>query len=330
MARRNGFASGDAEATGGTADDQLNIHDHATDCTLRLQVHDVALKGGGQLRAVVDTEESKTYSTTTKDASGPSGRERWRIAMKNLVQNTTIVVLFGLTVGMTTAQPEPFVDFHQGFENGVDGWITDSTPGEEGWCGEIEHRDASGGAVEPSEGQGYAVVRQGACNAYWQEVGFEAGGPYTPGSGYPQTWPDAGYTVEFDVHLDPDAGTEFRVAASVVVLEPEDPASPFRYFLIQVAPDGDGLSVLGQDVREGGWHTLRYTFGDEGGALTVNAELLREGEVLASAPLSTTAYSGEATSSFDVTELGTGYMFFETLGEETELAIDEYRVAAVD
>ncbi len=251
--------------------------------------------------------------------------------MNNLVRIATIIVLFGMTLGTATAQPEPFVDWHQGFESGIDGWITGSMPGEEGWCGEIEHRDASSGPVEPSEGEGYAVVRQGPCNDYWQETaGFDAGGPSTPGAGFPQAWPDAGYTTELDVYLDPGAGTEFRLAAGIFLLDPEDPSSPLRYFIIEVMPEGDGLSVLGQDVTEGGWHTLRYTFGDEDGALTADAELLRDGEVVASAPLTTTAYSGEAASSFDVTELGTGYIFFETIGEETELAIDEHRVRSID
>lgn len=251
--------------------------------------------------------------------------------MRNLVRVATMIVLFGMALGTATAQPEPFQEWHQDFESGIDGWITDSTPGEGGWCGEIEHRDASSGRVEPSEGEGYAVVRQGPCNEYWQETaGFAAGGPTTPGAGFPQSWPDAGYATALNVYLDPDAGTEFRLAASVTLLDPEDPSSPFRYFLVEVVPEGDGLSVLGQDVSEAGWYTLRYTFGDDDGALTVDAELHRDGEVVASAPLTTTAYSGEAASSFDVAELGTGYIFFETLGEETELAIDEYRVRSVD
>lgn len=251
--------------------------------------------------------------------------------MNTFVRIATTIVLFGITLGAATAQPEPFVDWHQGFESGVEGWITDSTPGAEGWCGEIEHRDVSSGPVEPSEGEGYAVVRQGPCNAYWQETaGFDASGPTTPGAGFPQAWPDAGYTVEMDVYLDPGSGTQFRLAASVTLLNPEDPSSPFRYFLTEVMPEGDGLSVLGEVVTEGRWHTLRYAFGDEDGVLTVNAELLRDGEVVASAPVTTTAYSGEETSSFDVAELGTGYIFFETLGEETELAIDEYHVRSID
>lgn len=249
--------------------------------------------------------------------------------MKNFVR-VNAIILCCVILGAVAAQPGPFVDWHQGFESGIDGWITDSTPGEAGWCGEIEHRDASSGPVEPSAGEGYAVVSHGPCNEYWQEGGFEASGPFTSGAGYPLVWPEAGYTIEVDVYLDPGAGTEFTFAASVVVLDPEQPGPPFRYFFTEVKPEGDGWAVLGHDVTEGGWHTLRYTFGDEDGAMALEAELLRDGEVLASAPLTTTAFSDEAASSFDVTELGTGYIWFASIGEGTELAIDEVRVRATD
>lgn len=253
--------------------------------------------------------------------------------MKNLVRIAAIIVLVGMTLGTAAAQPEPFVDWHETFESGTEGWITDSTPGEEGWCGDVEHRDASSGSVEPSEGSGYGVVRTGVCNEYWQEaLGSGETGPYTPGGGYPRAWPNAGYAIELDVHLDRAAGTAFTVAASVFLLDPEASGAPLRYFFAEVVPEGDGWRVFGQDqdLADGGWHTLRITFGDEDGALTVEAELLRVGEVVASAPLTTTAISGEATSSFDVADLGTGYLWFESIGEGTDLAIDEVRGRAID
>lgn len=253
--------------------------------------------------------------------------------MKNPLRIAAIVVLFGMTVGTAAAQPEPFTDWHQGFESGTEGWITDTTPGEAGWCGEIEHRDASTGEVEASVGEGYAVVRTGPCNEYWGEI-FAAmedeTGPYSPGEGYPRAWPDAGYTSQLDVYLDPSAGTEFTLSGSVVLLGPEAPDSPVRYFFTSVMPEGDGLSVLGQNITEAGWHTLRYTFGDEDGSLTVDVDLLRGGEVVASERLTTTALSGEAASSFDVTELGTGYTWFVGIGEGTEIAIDEHRVNSIE
>jgi hypothetical protein len=133
-----------------------------------------------------------------------------------------------------------------------------------------------------------------------------------------------------DVYLDPDAGTEFTLAGSVFLLEPEDPNSPLRYFFASVLPEGDALSAFGQEITEAGWHTLRLTYGDEDGALTVDAELLRDGTVVASERLATTALSGEAASSFDVTELGTGYLWFAGIGEGMELPIDEHRVGSID
>lgn len=250
--------------------------------------------------------------------------------MGNLERFAAIIILCGMTLGTAAAQPEPFMDWHQGFESETDGWITDSTPGEAGWCGDIEHREASSGAVDPSGGEGYAVVRAGPCNEYWQGVGFDASGPYSPGVGYPRAWPSAGHIHQLDVYLDPVAGTEFTMAGSVVVLGLEGPDSPIRYFFAGVVPEDDGLSVLGQNITEAGWHTLRYRFGDEDGTLTVDAELLRDGAVLASGRLSTTAFTGEAASSFDVAELGTGYMWFVSIGEGMELAIDEHRVYSTD
>lgn len=250
--------------------------------------------------------------------------------MNRTVRATTIVLLVGMILGFAAAQSEPFAEWHHSFEDDAEGWITASTPGEEGWCGEIEHRDATGGSLQASEGEGYAVVRHGPCNDHWREAGFEASGPYAPGAGYPREWPEGGYTTELDVYLDPEDGTEFTMAQSVVLEEPEDPEDPFRYFFTAVVPEETGLSVLGEVVTEPGWYTLRHLFGDEDGMLTVDAELVRDGEVVASAPVRTTAMSGEETSSFEVDSLGSGYTWFESIGEGIELPIDEHRVRSGD
>lgn len=251
--------------------------------------------------------------------------------MTRSLHTTAIVLLVGLVLGYAAAQPEPFTEWHHPFEGDTEGWITDTTPGEEGWCGEIENRDATRGSREASEGEGYAVVRPGPCNDYWRDFGFDAAtGPYSPGAGYPRAWPEGGYTSEIDVYLDPEEGTDFTLAQSVVLEAPADPENAIRYFFTSVVAEEAGLTVLGEGVTEPGWYTLRHVFGDEEGMLTVNAELVRDGEVVASAPVRMTAMSGEETSSFEVDSLGSGYTWFASIGEGTEVAIDEHRVRRSD
>ena len=148
--------------------------------------------------------------------------------MRKYLVFLTVLGLIVVFANPALAQ-DPLPEWHQSFDQSTDGWITDETPGEEGWCGDIEQVDQGSGPVMPSAGTGYAVVEHGACNDYWTENGFPDGsGPYAPFGGYSESWPDV---TELDIYLDPswEVGTSFTYAVSVRLLDVETFADSFRY-----------------------------------------------------------------------------------------------------
>lgn len=257
----------------------------------------------------------------------------------------------------------PFPVFHQGFNHGVFPWSDGEEAGPTGWCGDINHVDGREGAdPQPSAGRGYATVAFGACNEYWTGV-FSGVGLATfsgPASGpdpelLSTTWPASGFVQELDVHLDPAdyaGGLAFIYTNSLCILatdtdpdlcdpdlpEPGDdplPPSPYRYFpvfvvkggpvssspLLVVTPDAAPLAA----VTEPGWYTFRHVFGSEGGTLTVDFELRKDEQLLGSSPVLSTFITEESTSSFDVTDLGSGYIWFPVIAGPA-LPIDEQRL----
>ena len=100
------------------------------------------------------------------------------------------VVVFAVAFAVPAFAQEPMPEFHEGFEEGIGGWLTDDTAGQEGWCGDIEQFESGSGPVSPSAGSGYAVVRHGGCNEYWTENGFPDGsGPFRPFGEFSESWP---------------------------------------------------------------------------------------------------------------------------------------------
>ena len=231
-------------------------------------------------------------------------------------------------VGMmsATAQEEPFPVWEQGFESSVAGWIGGDIAGPEGWCGTTEQRTADASELSASAGNAYAVVVESACNEYWQEQGFETSGPYALGAGHPAPWPAEGYVNQLDVYLDPQDPVAFTFVSSVYVFGPPDDVGNFRRFFVPVTEDDGRLQVMGRDVNERGWFTFRTTLGSDDGRLEVDFELLRRGESLLSAPLTTTLFTEEAAASLAVEDLGIGYLWFVSIAEGKELPIDEHRV----
>ncbi len=224
------------------------------------------------------------------------------------------------------AAGDRFMNWKQNFNFGTDGWIAEATAdGPAGWCGEIEQVRRGEGALAPSASRGYAVVRQGACNAYWMAAGFAASGPYSPGAGYPLAFPKSGYASELDIWLDPawQEGTGFSYLVSFTVGESHD----LRYVGAPVQVSGGVLQVAGAPVEDAGWYTFRHVFMDDGtGHLTVRFELVRGDEVIAEEDLATTHYTGEAVSTFGIADVGTGYDWFEWITPGLDLAIDEHSV----
>ena len=228
--------------------------------------------------------------------------------------------------GMANSNAD-FPVWHQGFNHGTEGWITDDTAGLHGWCGDIQQLDRGEGDVRPSAGKGYAVVSHGACNDFWDDAFPDGSGPYSFGVDYSTQWPAGGVVHELDVHLDPawPAGTFFLLAASFNQPDTPYPAG-LRYVATSVTATGDEVLVGDHEVTEAGWYTFRYVFTSDAGALDATFELTDRGRILATVDLATTAFTGELTDSFDVADLGTGYIFFAALSDGLDLPIDEHQM----
>jgi hypothetical protein len=219
-------------------------------------------------------------------------------------------------------------EWHQGFEQNLEGWMTDETPGETGWCGDIERFERGGGPVLPSAGTGYAVVEHGACNEFYTEIFPEGSGPYAPFGDYSGSWPAGGYVTELDIYLDPEweVGTGFTYAVSFQLLDVEAFADSLRYLAVPVTKEGEALLVAGNAVREAGWYTFRHVFVDDDGNLSVAFQLSSGEQTLFTEHLTTTMLSEEDVSSFEPTNTGTGYAWFVSISDGLRLPIDEQRI----
>lgn len=257
--------------------------------------------------------------------------------MHNVNVLLTIAVAFGLVLagcdsgGSNMEEPERETLFQQTFNANTDGWVTNEPSGSNGWCGDIAHVSADGGSVTPSNGSGYATVVHGACNEYWNENGFPNGsGPFGPFGEYNDEvgfdGNDNGFVQELDVYLDPNWAapdtTVFTYAATFDLLN-VDPPDNFRYLFVPVTKPDETLLVGGEAINEAGWYTFRHRFTTENGSLAVDFELLRNGEVLATQSVTTTAFSGEDVSSFEVSNVGTGYAWFVVIRSGLQVPIDE-------
>lgn len=250
-----------------------------------------------------------------------------------LVIGTALATMLLLLASTVSAQPPQgagadFPTWNQGFNHNTNGWIGNEVSGVDGWCGATERVPRGEGDVTPSAGRAHAVVTQGPCNAFWQSQGFAVSGPFAPGAGFSTMWHEPGFVYELDVYLDPnwDVGTGFILAGSF-----NQPALPgftgFRYLFVPVFVTGEGIMTVNgeHNITRAGWHKVRYVFGSDNGALTAEFQLRKGGQIY-SAELTTTALTGESTSSFDVEDVGNGYLWFVTISEDLELPIDEHRV----
>jgi hypothetical protein len=220
-------------------------------------------------------------------------------------------------------------DWNQGFEVSTFGWITDNTSGLWGWCGDIERVKGSNESVKPSEGSSYALVEFGECNKYWSENGFSDGsGPFGPFGVFTTEWPNGGYATELDIYLDPgwEEGTNFTYSISFTLLD----TSPFfdstRYLMMPVKKENGELSVFDNSVDEAGWYTFRQEFRNEDGKLGVDFKLVRDDEVIFTQPLTKTALTEKEVSSYDPSNVGTGYAWFAAISEGLKLPIDEHEL----
>ena len=251
----------------------------------------------------------------------------------------------------------PFVNWHQGFEHGTDGWYDASTPGPLGWCGGIQqvtpgNRGTAG--LKPSAGRSYAVANLNFCNDFWSSLGVIFGAPYAPGPDlalYSSEWPQAGYVTELDVYLDPSwseqpysgsfafAGsspdTLVQYAATIFPLDytPGDFHTGPHYFVTVDALRGQAaLDVAGHTIRDAGWYTVRFIFSNEDGSVRVDFELAgRNGAPLAREnAMEAVDLWGPVkvpyTAPVPTADYGSGHVWFFDIAFGLGLPIDEHRV----
>jgi hypothetical protein len=227
--------------------------------------------------------------------------------------------------------PERTTVWSQSFDTNTDGWITDKTSGASGWCGDMSHFNSDAGPVSASSGEGYATVAHGTCNEYWTNNGFPNGsGPFGPFDEYSEEWPSGGFVGALDIYLNPNwsagsDGTVFTYSTAIRLLNKEYPDN-FRYFFVPVTKANGALQVLGNEVSEAGWYTVRHVFTDDEGSLAVKFQLMKNGEVLFNTSVAQTALSEEDVSSFDTENVGTGYAWFVAIASDLDVPIDRHRL----
>lgn len=251
----------------------------------------------------------------------------------------TVAIAFGLVLtGCDSCgtsmeeEPERQIMFEQTFDSSTDGWITDETSGPTGWCGDIAHASAKEGAVEPSGGSGYALAALGKCNEFYQENGFPASGPFGPFGEYNDEvgfQGEKGFVKELDVYLDPSTPAPdtsvFTYVVSFDLLDTEFPDN-FRYHVVPVVKPDQWFIVAGEQIKVEGWYTFRHRFTSDNGSLSIDFELLRDGEVVASQNVSKTTFSRQDMSSFETSNVGTGYAWFFAIKPGYDLPIDEHKL----
>ena len=238
-----------------------------------------------------------------------------------------IVILFLLGLLALSAVPllaqGVYSEWHQYFERDADWWLTDDVEGPMGRCGDITRYERGSGPVAPSAGHGYAVVENGGCNDYYLAQGFQESGPYAPHGGYSDSWPQSGWVVSLDIYLDPAwaPGTGFDLYISMRMLDD----GSLRYFLVPATKAGGMLRVAGHEIDRAGWYTVRMRYAEENGHLDAKLELAQRGRVLFAQPMTSTVFTGEATSSFAVANVGTGYFWFDAISDGLALPIDQHK-----
>lgn len=234
-----------------------------------------------------------------------------------------------------------FQAFHQGFNHDTDTWADQYVEGVLGWCGTINLMGGKSGDIMPSKGSGYATVMWGECNYFWSTPAdmlegkpyyypaFEAGAPATQDPAlWSASWPSAGFIQQLDIYLNPEMfepGLAFMYSHSLFNSE----EGSFIYFVVEVTKQEGELFINDFKIPEEGWYTFKYLF-DSGsdGELEVDFALLNDGRKLYGTPIleNMPAAPGEqpvSTSSFDVENYGSGYLWFVTLQDGVELPIDE-------
>lgn len=237
-------------------------------------------------------------------------------------------------------EPERTIAWEQTFNQDTQSWITNTTSGQQGWCGSISRFASNEGPISSSAQSGYAAAMGGPCNSYWQDQGFPASAPYSPAGGFSSTWPENGFANELNIYLNPqwEAGSGFGFSVSALNQDGSHLKSDSHsgYFVFEVSADNSTGSLLvgtsnqtifstPQDlesgkhfeVNEAGWYTFRHEFFNNGGNMAVHMQILRNSSVV---------FEERHTTSFSITEEvgGNEYAWFTFISDELNLPIDQH------
>jgi len=156
-------------------------------------------------------------------------------------------------------------------------------------------------------------------------------------------FPESGYVQQLDIYLDPeyDTGNEGFTFLDVLGINDENVVfsfantvgnqtqvildAEFTYFTTLVLKEGGNLIIGDFQVAEAGWYTFRHVFGSEDGSLTIDFELLQNGQLLYTESIDTSLF-GVSTSSLETGDLGSAYLWFPTIADGVDLPIDQHRL----
>lgn len=228
------------------------------------------------------------------------------------------------------SETEEFPTYHQGFNHDIHPFADNSMEGFWGWCGTVSLKNKKSSDLKPSAGAGFATIEFGNCNSYWTENFGPASGPATfDASLWSLFWPDSGFIHELDIYLDADQydfdnGLAFSYANSLFYSALD---YPFIYFGLDVKKVEGSLKVDDYIIPEADWYTFKQVYAeDTEGHPVVVFELLNDGKLLYSTPLTETLFGGQPVTSLTAQDLGSGYVWFPSIAEGVALAIDEYRL----
>jgi len=219
------------------------------------------------------------------------------------------------------------LQFYQGFQIDTNGWLDFDSD----WYGIVTRVDSGTDGIDSSVGDYHAIFEGGPSPTDTDESG-----PFTRFEGYNDVWLGT-WTAEIDVYLDPSWGTsqgfDYSVAATGsdgyhqrdYIFHVNNDASTGKLLIAgsnntNFAPREDLENLNHYEITEAGWYTFQHYFYDDGGALSVDLNLINiEGTVLFT---ETRSNAGDIIA----TEIGGNrYGWFTFINVDGGIAVDEHK-----
>ncbi len=282
------------------------------------------------IMATVLASAMLVLSASAAEEGGAAGSSGYGPLGQHQSGECIILRLLGVTLPPHCEPPSeaPFENWRQDFASGTEGWASQKDSGHTGWCGNIEQvdeelQDDSSEAIRSLSGTTHALVRHGECNEFYSDIFVDGAGPASAFRPHADHFPEGGFTSALHIYLDPSwpEGSGFGYTDSFQVLDEEWPN--FRYLLMPVERNEEGLFVGEHEITEPGWYSFSMVFSDDNESLAVEFVLSRHGWPQYRQSLETTMFTGESVDDFSVSNTSGAYVMFIYISEDLSLAIDE-------